>query len=397
MQIVTSIIPAFYKNTSLENADHEKTHPKTSNQPFNSSKTETSIKIDNFVNQLLDNLNKLTSPIHFALSNKDVQQQSALQPTFNDLKEAVETRNLEKARILISKIQPLQKDDLLELLLISLENNDYDTASLCIKNGAPVNDNFDGWGRSFLYYAVREGNVKDAAFFIEHGADINKSDIEGHTPLHMAALEGHTQIAELLIKKGAILDSITKVFVSTPLHYAANEGHDTVVELLLNNKANIILKQKNGETALHEAVVKGSLKSVQLLISHGSSINESDNEGWTPLHSAVNAGHYEVAKCLIENNADVNAQDAEGDTPLSHAALRNHLEIAKLLIDNHADINLPNLEGWSPLHWASKKGHNKMMELLIQNQANVNALTKDGRTPLNLLGKKNILKGNLSC
>ena len=56
------------------------------------------------------------------------------------------------------------------------------------------------------------------------------------TPLHLAALNGHTKVAELLIKSGAHLNPKNKGSM-TPLHAAAAKGHTKVAELLIKSGA----------------------------------------------------------------------------------------------------------------------------------------------------------------
>ena len=51
---------------------------------------------------------------------------------------------------------------------------------------------------------------------------MNAKDNNGETPLHAAALNGHKEIAELLIEKGADLNA-KNVVGMTPLHYATTK------------------------------------------------------------------------------------------------------------------------------------------------------------------------------
>uniref|UniRef100_A0A1X7ST33 Uncharacterized protein n=1 Tax=Amphimedon queenslandica TaxID=400682 RepID=A0A1X7ST33_AMPQE len=57
------------------------------------------------------------------------------------------------------------------------------------------------------------------------------------TPLIEAATEGHNQVVELLLTKGAD-PNFTSKYTGTPLTEAAKKGHHLVVELLLSKGAN---------------------------------------------------------------------------------------------------------------------------------------------------------------
>ena len=52
------------------------------------------------------------------------------------------------------------------------------------------------------------------------------------TPLHLAAKHGHLEIAKLLVKKGAAVDT-RDLTLSTPLILAAQYNHAQVVEYLI--------------------------------------------------------------------------------------------------------------------------------------------------------------------
>lgn len=61
---------------------------------------------------------------------------------------------------------------------------------------------------------------------------VNEVDQFGQTPLHIAAFEGHLELAEMLVEHGASL-SLQDKNGWTPLHSAASNRHLTIVERLI--------------------------------------------------------------------------------------------------------------------------------------------------------------------
>jgi ankyrin repeat protein len=115
----------------------------------------------------------------------------------------------------------------------------------------------------------------------------------------------------------------------TPLHYAAMNGHKDVAELLLANKADVNAREKfSGRTPLHYAAYAGHKDMVELLLANKADVNARENADWTPLHQAVLNGHKDVVELLLANKAKVNAKTNNGDTPLR---LAHNRDVGELL------------------------------------------------------------------
>jgi ankyrin repeat protein len=87
----------------------------------------------------------------------------------------------------------------------------------------------------------------------------------------------------------------------TALHLAAKNGHKDMAELLLANKAEINDKAYSGWTPLHEAAAKGHKDVVELLLANQDEVNAKTNKDWTALRLATAGRHEGVAELLRQH------------------------------------------------------------------------------------------------
>ena len=94
---------------------------------------------------------------------------------------------------------------------------------------------------------------------IESGADVNKPEpCQGITALHVTAKEGHVQVMELLITKGARVD-VRSNDGRTPLYLTIFDGHKEAAIYLLDHGADINAVKNNGFTPLMIAAHQNNL------------------------------------------------------------------------------------------------------------------------------------------
>lgn len=65
-------------------------------------------------------------------------------------------------------------------------------------------------GMDLLSTACATSNLRVADELIKLGAEVNRTDKNGKTPLHYASSVGCMPIFELLVQKGAVLDAKTR-------------------------------------------------------------------------------------------------------------------------------------------------------------------------------------------
>jgi cytohesin len=90
-----------------------------------------------------------------------------------------------------------------------------------------------------LHSAVHfAGNYEIAKFLLEAGAPIDATDQNGWNVLHMAAAKGLQPIVEMLVDKGVDFDQTTLANHS-PLLIAACNGHEDTVRYLLSKSTTL--------------------------------------------------------------------------------------------------------------------------------------------------------------
>lgn len=107
----------------------------------------------------------------------------------------------------------------------------------------------DDLGRSPLYIASTTNRLDLARLLIKAGAEINSKSNDGRTPLSYAAGQGATDVANELLACGAQPDS-RDTKGRTPLSYAAERGAADVMKELVARRALVNSQDTDGRTPL---------------------------------------------------------------------------------------------------------------------------------------------------
>ncbi|MFD2112268.1 ankyrin repeat domain-containing protein [Thiorhodococcus fuscus] len=89
-----------------------------------------------------------------------------------------------------------------------------------------------------LTKAVRASDLNAARAALDIGADPNRRDALGSTPLHSAARRGDLPMARLLVERGADAGASNSHSGETPLHSAARGRNSEMIQLLIEAGAN---------------------------------------------------------------------------------------------------------------------------------------------------------------
>jgi len=214
-------------------------------------------------------------------------------------------------------------DDLAEMILIQnngkkpssrrfldiVENGDYFKLLKRLIIKRPKLNQSRSDGKTIIFDTIHYNNIELTKVFLNNGADINKLDNDGNTPLSCMIDEGlkaktkkeRQEFLERVVfmLKFRVDVNITDKDGRTIFHKAVMADDYELVEKLLSKKTDLNIKDKQGRTVLHHTQWKGNFKIARLLISAGADINEVDNAGFSILNYAAILGHAKLVMVLI--------------------------------------------------------------------------------------------------
>ncbi|CAM6027369.1 unnamed protein product [Sphagnum balticum] len=213
-------------------------------------------------------------------------------------------------------------------------------------------------GRTALHMAAANGNseIVRAICQVKEEVDLNKRDVFGYTPLHLACYSTHPkrdEVIKILLASPNIDANVAakvKGYYFTPLHLAIKAKSTEIVDMLLDwcpigknyrKVLDVDTKSNSGWTALHLAVrlkilekddeKKADFLNMTVAIIRfinayiPESINKSDNTKSTPLHTSVAARDLDLVEILLEDGDKIDPEllDNQRRTALEIAVHQN--------------------------------------------------------------------------
>lgn len=135
-----------------------------------------------------------------------------------------------------------------------------------------------------------------------------------------------SRCAQLLLEGGAEVNVLTRESRLTPLHVAARRGLEEHVELFLSHGADVLVKNREGETPLNAACAAAErpaeagryLRVVQLLLDAGADPRTAGRKLHTPLHNACANCSHRISDILLQHGARADIENCAGYTPMDY-------------------------------------------------------------------------------
>ncbi|XP_038061716.1 E3 ubiquitin-protein ligase MIB2-like [Patiria miniata] len=218
-------------------------------------------------------------------------------------------------------------------------------------------------GDSPLFLAIHNNNTQIIHLLINHQrTDLRQVNKKGFSSLHHAVFcQNSFAVGGILRKSPSMINVTTSTDNFTALHIAALNGL-TEITLILVKQANCNkeLKTIAGQTALHMAIDKTNNKCIEALVNNGANVNAQDGDGDTSLHLVMmKASMKDIIGTPLGQLLQLVQQ--LGDEGSSSDEKSNLVAIAVYLIKNDADIYITNKKGQNVLDVTLNPGVKKLL------------------------------------
>ena len=349
-------------------------------------------------------------------------------------------------------------------LMTAARSANVDAIKALARAGADVNAK-EAWnGQTALMWAAAEGDSVMVSALLELGADLRARSNAGTTPFLFAVRKGDMRTVQAMIAGGADVNEKRAGDFASPLLIAIINGHEDLTDLLLDKGADpnaeggstnltvtgsrareipIMLKTPSFREQLRDVGTEGGngrnnswgrplqaavhvanwhvsddlilvnidrMRVIKSLLAHGADVNGRNTDmeprwegaryrrrlvGATALLFAAKSADVEVMRLLLANGADPKINTGVNITPLMAAAgiawasnqdkasEADVLEAVKLLVEEQGlDVNFVADTGETAMHAAAYRGANSVVQYLFDRGAKLDVIDKSGRTPL---------------
>ncbi|XP_065343666.1 uncharacterized protein LOC135941846 [Cloeon dipterum] len=289
----------------------------------------------------------------------------------------------------------------------------------------------DKKGRSVLHYAAKYGYTDLVAKFIEAGADIEATDVDGWNALHFACLlDKNIETIKLLhsrskqLAKGKTSKGQTALHIlaqyCNPKDFGKAISSSVDIARFLFEDAGVDLSAKDNEDdrasgiaderGLDKSIIMflrvqhidpsakydlmnssvifsvseaGDLLSLQQWIQQGGDLSMRDESGRTALQLVEEKGEFRLMQKKNETGQNMRFNEQERESSLLLACKQKNWDKVKNLLESkNSSINRQDKDGRTALHYAAEEGHFGLVFQLLSQRADMHVKDHNGWTAL---------------
>ncbi|OOQ87359.1 hypothetical protein PEBR_17157 [Penicillium brasilianum] len=231
------------------------------------------------------------------------------------------------------------------------------------KNASPTLQ--DGNNSIPLHLAIRAGHKQIVRLLLECDPSMCEfKENEIYSPIRIAAVCGNAEIVQNLLDCSAI--TLGKSGQWTALHSAALKGHDEICDILLKHDKSLTRtfwermtgpnlqvdsKLYDGKTPFVHAVEKNHNRTVEVFLRHYpelvKSIDGNFNK-WLLFHRAIELKQIDMVRIFLRYGADLEMRDSYGRGALHLAVAGGDTELIQLILDHGAVVDAKDKSGFTP-------------------------------------------------
>lgn len=250
-------------------------------------------------------------------------------------------------------------------------------------------EHYDEKGYTPLHYAALYGHTSVVDLMLTWGVNPRLRNREGNLPLHLAVKEKHIETAHRLINdlsEYMASSDLANRKKQTPFMWAAMGGLASLITRLAP-LSNPYAVTETGLTALHLAAGKGSIKGIKQLLKLGIDVNlgsaevgKEGEEGLTPLYFAAMRGELETFRFLLSQGAELDRVGSDGST-VAEAMVQSNSELMLHEMKNLRLLEQTELQGKIATQ-AARSGNLKVMQRLCLLPVHLDEYDAKGWAPL---------------
>ncbi|WP_254229453.1 ankyrin repeat domain-containing protein [Wolbachia pipientis] len=243
----------------------------------------------------------------------------------------------------------------------------------------------DEQGNTPLHLAAQKDHLEIVVLLLKEGAILNAKNNQKRTPKIIAKKVGNQSVTECLqqiedlfieVQGGYLLDIVDKNIREasvhtrdhdgkTLLHWAARQGHIEIVQELLDRGAGINVLDNQHSTPLHEAAARNQEEVIRLLLQQGAQFNIKDRQDKTPLNCLPNSND------SLLKSVDQLFSDIQSDRPDFVINLLQYFDNSSSELN--AIVHARDERGCTLLHWAAQEHYSDILQQLLKSGIVYNA------------------------